>query len=345
MPAWLDGETGPISALGMGDDTAQITPTEFVCKMLERHQDRIRVVLGTCTGVETEEVAGDDDNDGEATRRVTAVNYVDQGTGAERRLPCDAFVVSNGPWACQAEDWLGGRVQLPMEGVKSTSIVWEPPSDGSSVDATALFCGEDSRYGTHLEVYPRPDGTVYLCGIGGSDYVPRDALKRGAFRDECPPKDSRVEAAQAAFTAMSYRYRDSGKLAVTQACMRPCPPDALPYMGRIPGHVGAYINAGHNCWCVAKKSSVYCIPKSVFPARVILTLLCPSCRFSFALLHTTRGIAWAPAAGKAMAELILEGRATCLDLSPFDPGRYTPSAAQRGNRGRKQRGLNVGEQW
>jgi glycine/D-amino acid oxidase-like deaminating enzyme len=247
MPSWLDGETGPISALGLGDDTAQITPAEFVSKMLERHKDRIRVVLGTCTGVETEEVVADG---GDAARRVTAVNYVDQATGADLRLPCDAFVVSNGPWACQAEDWFPGSVQLPMEGVKSTSIVWEPPKDGAPVDATALFCGEDSRYGTHLEVYPRPDGTVYLCGIGGSDYVPRDALKRGAFRDECLPKPGRVDAATSAFTAMSRRYRDSGRLAVTQACMRPCPPDALPYMGRIPGHDGAYINAGHNCWCV-----------------------------------------------------------------------------------------------
>jgi glycine/D-amino acid oxidase-like deaminating enzyme len=34
----------------------------------------------------------------------------------------------------------------------------------------------------------------------------------------------------------------------TQACMRPCPPDAMPLMGKV-GHVrGAYISAGHNCW-------------------------------------------------------------------------------------------------
>jgi hypothetical protein len=35
-----------------------------------------------------------------------------------------------------------------MEGIKSTSIVWKKPEEGS-VDATALFCGEDNRFGTH----------------------------------------------------------------------------------------------------------------------------------------------------------------------------------------------------
>ena len=85
---------------------------------------------------------------------------------------------------------------------------------------------------------------------------------------------------------------------------RPCPPDAMPYMGPIPNVEGAYINAGHNCW----------------------------------------GIAWAPGAGKAMAELVLEGSCECMDLSPFDPGRFTP-ANKRGGRGRKRNGESVGEQW
>ena len=58
---------------------------------------------------------------------------------------------SAGPWSCQAEDWfedVGLHVQLPMQGVKSTSIVWEAKEQ---VDATALFCGEDDRFGTHCK--------------------------------------------------------------------------------------------------------------------------------------------------------------------------------------------------
>jgi glycine/D-amino acid oxidase-like deaminating enzyme len=99
-----------------------------------------------------------------------------------------------------------------------------------------------------VEVYPRPDGTIYLCGIGGSDYISKDELKAGAFRQECNANESRVRAATEAFQSMSSAYRTNGELDRTQACMRPCPPDAMPYMGKIPGFDGAYLNAGHNCW-------------------------------------------------------------------------------------------------
>ena len=145
LPNWLDGKVGRISAMGYGDDTAQITPKEFVDKMLERQADRIQVVLGTCTKVET------DQGSERGSRKVTAVEYEPRdGSGETQVLPADVVVVSAGPWSCAAEDWFPGSVKLPMEGVKSTSIVWKKP-EGSEVDATALFCGEDNRFGTHCE--------------------------------------------------------------------------------------------------------------------------------------------------------------------------------------------------
>jgi glycine/D-amino acid oxidase-like deaminating enzyme len=144
VPGWLDGTVGRISALGNGDDTAQITPLEFVHKMLEKHKDRIQVVIGTCVGVDT------DQGSERGSRKVTAV----QCKTAEEEplvLPADVVVVSAGPWSCAAEDWFPGAVQLPMEGIKSTSIVWKQPESMASVDATALFCGEDNRFGTHCK--------------------------------------------------------------------------------------------------------------------------------------------------------------------------------------------------
>jgi glycine/D-amino acid oxidase-like deaminating enzyme len=157
-----------------------------------------------------------------------------------------------------------------------------------------------------VEVYPRPDGTIYICGIGGSDYISKDDLKQGACLEVCDAQEARVQAAKSSFQEMSSLFRNSGTLNRVQACMRPCPPDALPYMGRIPGYEGAYINAGHNCW----------------------------------------GIAWAPATGKAMAELVLDGQSKSINLQPFNPARFTtPKNTSRGGRGRKQQGNSVGEQW
>ena len=155
-----------------------------------------------------------------------------------------------------------------------------------------------------VEVYPRPDGTIYLCGIGRSDYIPASQLKTGAFLEQCEAKPDRAEAARKSFQEMASTYKKSGELDRIQACMRPCPPDAMPYMGRVPGFEGAYCNFGHNCW----------------------------------------GIAWSPACGKVMAELVLNGETKSVNLSPFDPARFTPEA-KRGGRGRKRRGVDVGEQW
>ena len=153
LPAWLDGEVGRISVLGEGEDTAQITPKEFVDKMMERAGDTIKLVMGTCTGVETE--AGSEPG---ADRKVTGIRYQPrlEGGGSEQNageqiLPADCVIVSAGPWSCAVEDWFQGAIKLPMEGIKSTSIVWKQPEGVDVVDATALFCGEDNRFGTHCK--------------------------------------------------------------------------------------------------------------------------------------------------------------------------------------------------
>jgi glycine/D-amino acid oxidase-like deaminating enzyme len=148
IPKWLDGKVGRISAMGYGQDTAQVTPLEFVTKMLEATSEQVQVVLGTCTGVET------DQGSERGSRKIVGVKYQPRTEGdayeEEQILPASTVIVSAGPWSCAAEDWFLGAVQLPMEGIKSTSIVWKQPQD-TEIDATALFCGEDDRFGTHCK--------------------------------------------------------------------------------------------------------------------------------------------------------------------------------------------------
>ena len=74
---------------------------------------------------------------------------------------------------------------------------------------------------------------------------------------------------------------DGATVLRTQACYRPICADAMPLLGPVPDVPGAYLATGHNCW----------------------------------------GMLNAPASGKAMAELICDGAASSVDLSPFDPAR------------------------
>jgi glycine/D-amino acid oxidase-like deaminating enzyme len=64
-----------------------------------------------------------------------------------------------------------------------------------------------------------------------------------------------------------------------QACFRPITTDGLPLIGRVKGVNGAYVATGHSVW----------------------------------------GILNAPATGEAMAELIIDGEVTTVDLFAFDP--------------------------
>jgi glycine/D-amino acid oxidase-like deaminating enzyme len=66
-----------------------------------------------------------------------------------------------------------------------------------------------------------------------------------------------------------------------QACFRPVAEDGLPLIGQVPGVGGAYVATGHSVW----------------------------------------GMLNAPGTGEAMAELILDGTASHIDLKPFAPDR------------------------
>ena len=55
---------------------------------------------------------------------------------------------------------------------------------------------------------------------------------------------TRVEAATASAAKLTSLVQ--GPPERVGACMRPCPPDAMPFMDRVEGWTNAFISAGHN---------------------------------------------------------------------------------------------------
>ena len=206
---WLDGEIADSSMMDP-DGGAQVAPYELCTKLMDAAiAGGAELRIGAAEGVVTEPET-------EGLERVTGV-VVDGET-----MPADRVCVCLGPWAALMQDWF--NIQVPMTGIKSTSIVFKSEEP---VEPFALFCGEDDRFGTHLEVYPRSSGEVYMCGIGGSEYVDARMLRAGKY----PPGEvfadpKRVEAAAKSFSTMSKRL--GGEPDQVQACMRPCLPDARP---------------------------------------------------------------------------------------------------------------------
>ena len=192
-------------------------------------------------------------------------------------LESDAVVIAMGPWSVLAAGWLP---LPPVYGLKGHSLVFET---GAALPPEALFLEYAEPAGSVLspEVFPRADGTTYVCGVSSESPVPIDPGR-------VAPDHGAIDRLKALCARMSPVLARSRVLA-SQACYRPVTGDGLPLIGAVPGARGAYVATGHSVW----------------------------------------GILNAPATGEAMAELILDGAARTVDISPFDPARLAALDAGR----------------
>ncbi|KAL2906340.1 putative oxidoreductase TDA3 [Bienertia sinuspersici] len=71
-----------------------------------------------------------------------------------------------------------------------------------------------------------------------------------------------------------------------QACFLPSTDDGMPIIGELPGMKGCFVATGHSCW----------------------------------------GILNGPATGAALAELVMDGKSSIVDLSSFSPARFAGSS-------------------
>jgi glycine/D-amino acid oxidase-like deaminating enzyme len=109
------------------------------------------------------------------------------------------------------------------------------------VSPQALFVEYEGEDGLHSpEVFPRPDGTTYICGLSSEAPLPLD------------PADVATDAeAQAKLKAMIRNFAPTlaeAEIVAAQACYRPVTRDGLPLMGRVPRAPGAFVATGHSVW-------------------------------------------------------------------------------------------------
>jgi glycine/D-amino acid oxidase-like deaminating enzyme len=178
-----------------------------------------------------------------------------------------------GPWSILAAQWLPVP---PVFGLKGHSLVFDT---GTRIPAEAAFLEyREPGSGAVLtpELFPRTDGTTYVCGISGEEALPVDPAR-------VTPDGGAIYRLEAMCRAIS-PVLGAAKILARQACYRPVTRDGLPLIGAVPGIAGAYIATGHSVW----------------------------------------GILNAPATGEAMAELIVDGAARTVDLTPFNPARLPP---------------------
>ena len=252
---WLSDGVTLSQRLGSTENTAQVHPGQFTAAMMRAAEAQgAELRLGQITGVVR-------DRTGAGVMGVQVEGEIIEG---------DAVVIAMGPWSVLAARWLS----LPsVFGLKGHSLVFET---GTKIPPEALFleCREATGTVSSPEVFPRADGTTYVCAISSESPLPVDPA-------EVAPDPGAIERLQAICAQLSPVLAES-KVLAQQACYRPVTQDGLPLIGPVPGLKGVYVATGHSVW----------------------------------------GILNAPATGEAMTELIVDGHARTVDLTPFDPARF-----------------------
>jgi len=215
---WIGDDVSLSQRLGGMQTTAQVHPGRFTQALMQAAQPHAELRLGRVTGIVREggRVAGVE-IDGEI-------------------VAGDAVVIAMGPWSILAAAWL----PLPaVFGLKGHSLVFDT---GAQVPPEALFLDyRDGSGAAHApEVFPRADGTTYVCAISSESPVPLDPAA-------VAPDEGAIERLEAMCARLSPVLARSPILA-RQACFRPVTRDGLPLIDRLPGLANAYVATGHSVW-------------------------------------------------------------------------------------------------
>jgi glycine/D-amino acid oxidase-like deaminating enzyme len=218
---WLSDRVAITGRLGSPETTALVEPYAFTTGLM-RAAEMNGAALRHGTVVDLARGPG-----GEVHGVVLAGGEIVEG---------GAVVIAMGPWSILAARWL----PLPaVLGYKGHSLVFET---GESIPAEALFLEYREASGEMLtpELFPRADGTTWVCAISSQDPVPVDPA------DVAP--DAGAHARLEALCRHISPALAAAPIKARQACFRPVTEDGLPLIGAVPGVDGAYVATGHSVW-------------------------------------------------------------------------------------------------
>ena len=218
---WLADGVTITSQLGSPETTALVEPRAFTTGLMHAAQAH-----------------------GAVLQHGTVVDLLRSPSGAVRGVSLaggeivegDAVVIAMGPWSILAARWL----PLPaVFGYKGHSLVFET---GGTIPAEALFLEYRAANGEILtpELFPRADGTTWVCAISTIGPLPLDPKDVAADEGAHVQLEALCQNISPALAAAPIKAR--------QACFRPVTEDGLPIIGAVPGIDGAYVATGHSVW-------------------------------------------------------------------------------------------------
>ncbi|KAG9010051.1 hypothetical protein FRB94_011028 [Tulasnella sp. JGI-2019a] len=225
------------SKIGDTKTTGQVTPAAFTQTIAKAAEEKgVEITIATVTELR-------DGADG--MKEVIAV----ANDGEKISFQATDVVFAAGPWTGRlAKQLLGDKAGVAANIVPSncsTSVVLRPAEAAGMVSPHALFTSITMNNGMTgaPEVYPRADGTVYICG-GASTTEP---LPEKASDVKHTPALADKLREMAAFISPSHLGHGATTMEVAQACFRPnSDVTGAPIIGKL--QPGIWIASGHQVW-------------------------------------------------------------------------------------------------
>ena len=219
--SWLGDAVVVDRHLGSIETTAQVHPGAFTAGMMRAAQAYgAELRVGEVTGLAATEDGG----------------HIEGVEVDSEIIAADAVIIAMGPWSILASQWL----PLPaVFGLKGHSVIFET---GATIPAQAVFLEYQEATGAlqSPEIFPRADGTTYVCAISSESPLPVNPTN-------VEPDPGAIERLLAICSEVSPALAKAPVLA-RQACYRPVTRDGLPLIGAVPGVQGAYVATGHSVW-------------------------------------------------------------------------------------------------
>ena len=221
---WADIGVLGSRCIGTKETIAQTHPKTFV-EALWRESQKMGCSM---TIGKVEDVLLENATNGEKKQKCTGVKLSD---GTE--IIADIVVIAMGPWSSQLPSL---QTVIPqMYGQKYHSAILKPDR---VLDQAVFFQGLGDP-----EVYPRPDGDVYVCGFPDSPIIVTERPGAVEVRPEAVQRLVDVSG------KVSTELRDAGVVyEKCSSCYLPITENGMPLMGPLPSISGAFIATGHSCW-------------------------------------------------------------------------------------------------
>jgi glycine/D-amino acid oxidase-like deaminating enzyme len=209
--SWLSANVRLDRRLGSPDTTAQVHPGQFTLAMMKAAGSTgARLLIGEVTDL---------------------VLHGDLVRGAlnDEVVEADAVIIALGPWSRLVQHW----APIPeIYGLKGHSLVFET---GTEIPPQALFLEWRDEAGVlhSPEVFPRAEGTTYVCAINSYTPLPLNPA-------DVMPDSGAIERLQQ-FCEQLSPVLSGSKILARQACYRPITRDGLPLIGALPHIRNAFV--------------------------------------------------------------------------------------------------------